>query len=353
MPTRRGLLLVPVGIVLTLAGVAWGVEEFVLVALAALAALIGALAVVAVSGRWAQRSLQVEVQAPSTELAVGAPATVVLSVLNTGAVSLSDLWLDANGDWEVSLPGLAGAAVGIGARLAAPPVQTGQTQVRRARRTPIRSPGTRVPAHGRLTVPSLAPGERWTTTLPVPTQRRGLWSLSPQVVWCADPFGLWARQVARSPSLHVVVCPVPAPEGRPAPVSASLGGRHATVEAHGHTRRARGGGDELAGLRRYIAGDRLNRLHWPALARTGELVVREFVEPEAPCLEVFVDDRPAVVEGAVSSAARLGIDALAEGTSVDLLTGSGERLTLVPGPASRRALLEALAVVAPVERWRR
>lgn len=342
MPTRRGALAVAFAAGLAVSGAVYGVEEFVLLALALAAALLVGLAGIALTIPGVRRALRVEVLRPERELHVGDLSTLTVAVSDVGPRRLSDLWLERQGGWDVSLPGLDPEAL-LGA---SPPA-------RRRRFGSIASAVGRVvssPEHRRVALAPLDPGGRVVTTVTVPTERRGLWSLAPRRVWITDPLGLVLVCVARSPGAHLVVCPRPAPPSTPT-APAGLGAPDVTIEAHGHTRAGRGGGDELTGLRPYVPGDRLVRLHWPALARTGDLLVREFVEPEAPCVEVFVDDRPVLVEGAVANAAGVGVAALEAGSTVTLVTGSGDRLSVAPGPGARRTLLEALAVVAPSARW--
>jgi uncharacterized protein (DUF58 family) len=351
VPTRRALVLVPVGVALALSGLAYGVEEFVLVALSAGAAVVAALGLLLVSGGTTRRAVHVDLVVPPGELSVGEPAVVTVVVENRGGRPLPELWLERDGGWQVSYPGWApsSASADGGQRWTGRPRRRGLPSV--ARRLGGAAP---VPsAARRVTVPPLPPGRRFATRLVVPTERRGLWSLESRRLWCADPFGLFVRQVGRSPGAHLVVCPVPATRVSGGAPEADAGRPDALIEAHGQTRRAVGGGDELAGLRPYRPGDRLNRLHWPAMARAGALVVRDFVEPEARSVEVVVDDRPLIVEGSVSSAARRGIAALEDGTVVDLVAGSGARLSVAPGAGARRTLLQALAVVGPAERWSR
>jgi len=122
-------------------------------------------------------------------------------------------------------------------------------------------------------------------------------------------------------------------------------------------------GDELSGLRPYAPGDRLTRLHWPSLARTGELVVREFLEPQAGSLSLLVDLRPsahtaASVEETISRAAGLGARALRQGLTVELCTSTGDRMVIPPNAAGRQTMLRALALLGPasapaavVRRW--
>jgi uncharacterized protein (DUF58 family) len=47
----------------------------------------------------------------------------------------------------------------------------------------------------------------------------------------------------------------------------------------------------LSGVREYVPGDRLRLLHWPTMARTGELMVRDFEVPRPRKVTVLVDTR--------------------------------------------------------------
>jgi uncharacterized protein (DUF58 family) len=48
-------------------------------------------------------------------------------------------------------------------------------------------------------------------------------------------------------------------------------------------------GDIVRGVRPYVRGDALRRVHWPATARAGELMVMEVEEPVAPRLLIVVN----------------------------------------------------------------
>ena len=111
-------------------------------------------------------------------------------------------------------------------------------------------------------------------------------------------------------------------------------------------------GDDLSSLRPYVPGDHLNRLHWPALARTGELVVRDFTAPESGRLALLVDLRPSAhgassFEAAIARVAALGSRALTDGVAVELCTSAGERLEIPAGTVGRQALVRALALLGP------
>jgi uncharacterized protein (DUF58 family) len=170
-------------------------------------------------------------------------------------------------------------------------------------------------------------------------------------IWCEDPFRLFALRAAMSPSAHLMVCPIADPsQAGPLPAHTAVG--RPSDPRPGAVPSTSVAGDDLSSLRPYVPGDHLNRLHWPALARTGELVVRDFTAPEAGRLALLVDLRPSAhgassFESTISRVAALGAKALADGVAVELYTSAGERLEIPPGTVGRQALVRALALLGP------
>jgi len=189
--------------------------------------------------------------------------------------------------------------------------------------------------------------------VPVPTQARGLLTLEPFGLWCEDPFRLFATEVSSTPAAHVLVCPTPVLSN--AGVRTSSGGQGARPPDASEYAEPDGmqGGYEFRSLRPYVPGDRMTRLHWPAFARSGELAVRDFVEPVSGCVSLLVDLRPSAhgdgsIEVVISRAAGLGVTALRGGELVELCTSAGDRVEILPGAQSQQNLLRALAVLGPV-----
>ena len=56
------------------------------------------------------------------------------------------------------------------------------------------------------------------------------------------------------------------------------------------------GAMDLRALRPYVPGDELRHLHWKATARTGQLMVREYVDPAQPWCVVVLDTRRDVLD---------------------------------------------------------
>jgi uncharacterized protein (DUF58 family) len=155
-----------------------------------------------------------------------------------------------------------------------------------------------------------------------------------------DPLGILTRTLAREARLAVAV--------RPRAVALSL-------------RRLQGGGDdslrgvrrieeqrEFAGVRRYEAGDRLGRLHWPQTVRTGRLQVRQTLRSGELLREIVLDvDRrdypdPELFELAVSVAASFALTLAREGSRVALHAG---RCSVQEGMGNAARLMEALTAV--------
>lgn len=332
--TGRGAVLIVAAAMLAVAGFAYGVEEFVLFAVA-VAALLPTAVVLALVGSWRSRPrLRVELRSPPAEVFVGGVASITVHCVNVSTRSISSLRLERAARWSVSYPGL-GARPAVAAHRPPRP-WLGARLLHRAK-GPARA----------TALPVLRPGASWSWALPAPTTARGLWSLAPLRLWASDPFGLVVVPFRDSPSARLVVFPAVATSAASVTPEAARGAIPVGQTSR-PTRRA--GGDELEGLRPYQPGDRLNRLHWPALARSGDLLVRHFVEADEARLELYLDLRPKAVEGSVSAVAGSGLAALAAGVPLVVCASTGERLVIAGGEAGRRQLLGTLALASPARR---
>lgn len=81
-------------------------------------------------------------------------------------------------------------------------------------------------------------------------------------------------------------------------------------------------GDVVRGVRDYVPGDPVRRVHWPSSARRGDLVVKEVEEPGAPRLIVALDlgGGAAAGEAAAARAAWYAYEGLRRGYEVVLAT---------------------------------
>ena len=379
MLTTRGSVLAVGAAGAAVAGLAYGVEEFVFLGISVGVLLVLGAGSVWVGARRSRTGLRVVVTVPVAEVTAHQAATVALTLAGGGGPRPSVRVESPDDHWSVSYPGLAESSVAgsrrrppTGGGAPAPGAVTrgfpafgerswsrGSLGGPRPRSRRERGRDRRRVA-GARPVPALGPGGEATMTVGVPTAQRGLLTLSDVGLWCVDPFGLVALRITTAPPAHVIVYPDPA--------DASDAG-HPDATRRGAVRAADVGltsalsGDELSGLRPYEPGDRLTRLHWPSLARSGELVVREFVEPRAGSVSLLVDLRPSVhsgdsIEKTIARASGVGLHALGRGLTVELCTSTGDRVVIAPGASGRQSMLRALALLGPasappavVRRW--
>ncbi|PRP93014.1 hypothetical protein ENSA5_45750 [Enhygromyxa salina] len=175
----------------------------------------------------------------------------------------------------------------------------------------------------------------------VTMQRRGLHPLPKAVVATRFPFGLFVKRRELPGRERVLVYP------RIHPVDAT-----ALEEARAGQGEARGARDragEFFGLAEYRQGQELRRIHWPATARLGKPVVREF-EARGEAERILILP-PGVAgersfEAAIEELASQVVALLREGR---IATGLryGDELVVEPGTGSghERRLLEFLALV--------
>ncbi len=102
-------------------------------------------------------------------------------------------------------------------------------------------------------------------------------------------------------------------------------------------------------MRQYQEGDDMRRIHWPSVAHTGELMIRQDESSRRSSGLVFLDSRESALgqihgpafERAVSVAASLGVLLARGGFSLRLSTAESS-----PAPLSEERFLEALAGVS-------
>ncbi|HEY3841736.1 MAG TPA: DUF58 domain-containing protein [Acidimicrobiales bacterium] len=344
--TTRGAVVLVLAPASALAGVLAGAEELVLLAillgcLMATGLLQSASRAQVARGRW-----RMATRLPASDIAVGGELRGVITLTTTSGDRAASVptWLE---DPE--------ACWGRVARAAAP---SPAAQLPR----PNPSLALRVPP---ATPPSPADGAGTATLdipLTAPTEHRGVFALRPVRHWCFDTFGFFAQLVGTSPTATITVYPVPAQVAvAEEALLGNLGNEDAEHLAPSAPKRRNDLGD-FAGLRPYVPGDRLRLLYWPALARTGDLMVRDF-EDEGPRRVYLVADVRALLgergaERVLAAAAGVGRQVLVHGSVVELSTLTGDRTAIGPGPHGDLALLRALAAieVTPVPvtlGWRR
>jgi uncharacterized protein (DUF58 family) len=106
--------------------------------------------------------------------------------------------------------------------------------------------------------------------------RRGRFRIGPIELHAGDPFGLFPRVQEISQEYHILVLPKTEPiRDFPFPSGRLPGGDALRQRTHQVTPNA-------SGVRDYVPGDSLNRIHWRSTARMRRLIVKEFeFDPQA------------------------------------------------------------------------
>jgi uncharacterized protein (DUF58 family) len=196
-----------------------------------------------------------------------------------------------------------------------------------------------------IDVPAIRRQSSHETALVFLARRRGLTPLGPSSIELGDPLSLASVSVDLTLTDSVLVQP------RIYPLAA-LSGALQIVSNDSSQRRLTA--DPQAGfqsLREYVHGDDPRLIHWPTTARTGELMVREFVEVRRPQYTVVLDTSahvasPDEFEEMVDVAASVACRALGSGHSVVL------RATSRQWPGTRTPLEnkdQVLDLLTPVE----
>lgn len=176
-----------------------------------------------------------------------------------------------------------------------------------------------------LRIPALPAGATHEHRYLLPTSRRGRVPVGPVALYRADPLGLAATRVIQGAGADLWVYPRTRPT-RALPSGTS----HAYTGASGDG--PRHGSVDFHSLREYVVGDELRHLHWKSTARTGQLMVREFVDLRCPRLTVLLETRADRVDAAafeeiVEVAASLVRASTARGLPTRLLTTTGPTTT--------------------------
>lgn len=227
--------------------------------------------------------------------------------------------------------------------------------------------GSTLPGYGARRVLDAEPGERYVWRTTARCERRGRYRLGPLSARCVDPVGLFRYEWREEASRQLVVYP---PLVRLPALAPPNGARGGLAQADLLQIFAT---PNVAGLRAYTPGDPPSRIHWPYVARYGDLYVKEFDQERSGALWIVLDLAAAAyprpdpaaapapapeAEGhgqssvagaapttyravdladlAVTVAGALAAQALADGRQVGLLFDDGRRRALSPGTGARQ-----------------
>ncbi|WP_405063906.1 DUF58 domain-containing protein [Kribbella sp. NBC_01505] len=193
-------------------------------------------------------------------------------------------------------------------------------------------------------VRQLGPGIEATYRYELPTSRRGRIAVGPLSLERRDPLGLTRNSKATGEVGTLWVHP------RRHPTRTVVAGR----PRHHHVGRTaddslRGSAD-LRDVRPYVVGDEVRHLHWKATARTGQLMVRDYADPDQPRLTVLLDTRTeplpeATFEEAVEVAASILFAASTAGHRCRFVTTAGADFAAPGGAVASRLFLDELCIV--------
>jgi uncharacterized protein (DUF58 family) len=198
-----------------------------------------------------------------------------------------------------------------------------------------------------VAVRPLAPGADAVYHYELPTTHRGRFQVGPLTLERVDPLGLGRSRLTTGDTTTLWVHP------KTYPVRALVAGHPRHHHEGRTTDNSLQGSLDLRDVREYVIGDEVRHLHWKAIARTGRLMVRDYVDPNQPRFTALLDTRtallpPPVFEEAVDLTASLVTAAAGAGYWCRLVTtGGAVDLRLRGGQQAVRQVLDALCELAP------
>lgn len=202
-------------------------------------------------------------------------------------------------------------------------------------------------------VPAIAARGSVSFDYPIVVDRRGVFEFPPLKLATRVPFGFFKQKRRLPVPSRVLVYPEVRELEHLSLFDRQLDQRFMQTRA--------GLGSEVIGIRAYRTGDSPRHIHWRSVARTGQLISKEFVEETQQGLALVLDlfrhpyppagSKHTPFEWSIKLAASIGDFAWRKGYPIHLVA---DELALAPpilapppGPLSRIAMLEYLARVQP------
>jgi uncharacterized protein (DUF58 family) len=295
MPTRRGWAAFGTGFFLWVAARVMGSPDLHMVAAGLIVLPVAALLLV----RWGRIKVSVGRSLSAVRVYPGTRVVVTLTVTNDGRSTVPFLLV------EDALP----AALGKPAR---------------------------------LVVTGVPPEQSQAAAYSFVCRQRGRYKIGPATVAATDPFGLAQTRLVATGQNDLIV--YPAVEAlQPWKLGSQGVGAGESAVRHLHRTAA-----EFYTMRQYVTGDDLRRIHWPSVAKTGELMIRQDESTRRSWATLFIDNRAGALGMSGSHAFERVVSC---GASVArVLARAGFQVTLAtadsaPAQVSESALLEFLAGV--------
>jgi uncharacterized protein (DUF58 family) len=147
----------------------------------------------------------------------------------------------------------------------------------------------------RVVVSGLPAGFTQSVSYSLIARRRGRYSVGPAATSVTDPFGL-ARIQVQDPS-HSELIVYPAVED----IEPWRLGIRGAGAGESTVRQLYRSAAEFYTMREYITGDDLRRIHWPSVARTGQLMIRQDESTRRSVATLFLDNRSVALGGSGSA----------------------------------------------------
>ncbi|MDQ3880826.1 MAG: DUF58 domain-containing protein [Chloroflexota bacterium] len=185
----------------------------------------------------------------------------------------------------------------------------------------------------------------------VPMMRRGTFRIGALRIRSGDPFGFFSREMVVGEPTSVTVFPRVYDLQHWRMPTAAIDGNVASRQ------RTESSSPLVNGIRPYVHGDALNRVHWLSSARHQELLVKEFELEQAADLWLVLDlDRAAHAgvgleassEIAISAAASIALRTLSDNRAVGIAV-SARRTQLIQPDRGTRMAQKVLHLLANVE----
>jgi uncharacterized protein (DUF58 family) len=192
----------------------------------------------------------------------------------------------------------------------------------------------------RLVVTDLRGRAERTVSYQIVPHARGHHRIGPLVIDATDAFGLARRRARLDVTDDLIV--TPEVEDLTVPPEAGSGRGFGSARARQLLR----SGEDYFTMRGYQEGDDLRRIHWPSVARTGELMIRQDEASRRAQGLLFVDNREPAIGRAHTPAFERGVSAAASVGMLLARNGFTLRLASSDAPAIAYAgdrFLDALA----------
>lgn len=195
-----------------------------------------------------------------------------------------------------------------------------------------------------VSVRALPPNGQAVHHYELPTEARGRHVVGPLTVDRGDPLGLGTGRLTTGETATVWVHP------RVHPMRAIAAGHPRHHHEGRSTDDSLHGSLDLRDVREYVVGDEVRHLHWKATARTGQLMVREYVDPDQPRFTALLDTRREsgrtdLFEDAVDLTASLVVSAATADQRCRLVTSCGLDLGTNGGAKAARRMLDELCTL--------